>query len=112
MFRQALRDFLMLLVTVDPIERRAVARRTVAIAGGVLLAFLIAGEIVLANLGIRLVSTRRRSHLVSLRSADGIRQWSAFQSRRRRARPRCCRVSPGASGYCEPRRDHCGGVTH
>jgi multiple antibiotic resistance protein len=62
----------MLLVTIDPIgtvalfvpitgamaagERRAVARKAVLIAGGVLLAFLIGGEIVLEHLGIRLVS--------------------------------------------------------
>lgn len=72
MVRQALRDFLMLLVTIDPVgtvalfvpltasvagaERRRVAIRSVAIAGGVLLAFLVAGEIVLSELGIRLVS--------------------------------------------------------
>jgi multiple antibiotic resistance protein len=70
--RQAARDFLMLLVTVDPIgtvalfvpitaalairERRAIARKATVIAGAVLLAFLIAGEIVLAHLGIRLLS--------------------------------------------------------
>lgn len=62
----------MLLVTVDPIgtvalfvpitaalairERRAIARKATVIAGAVLLAFLIAGEIVLAHLGIRLLS--------------------------------------------------------
>src|ERR1041384_2718532 len=62
----------MLLVTIDPIgtvalfvpitgamavgERRAVARKAVAIAGLVLLAFLVGGEIVLAHLGIRLLS--------------------------------------------------------
>ena len=62
----------MLLVTIDPIgtvalfvpitvtmafsERRAVARKAVLIAGAVLLAFLVAGEIVLAHLGIRLLS--------------------------------------------------------
>ncbi len=72
MLRQAGRDFLMLLVTVDPIgtvalfvpltlalsmqQRRAVARKAVFIAGGVLLAFLVAGEVVLAQLGIRLLS--------------------------------------------------------
>lgn len=72
MIQQALRDFLMLLVTIDPIGtvalfvpltavlpvagRRAIARKAVVIAGAVLLAFLIAGEIVLAHLGIRLLS--------------------------------------------------------
>jgi len=72
MIRQAASDFLMLLVTVDPIgtvalfvpltasfssaERRVMARKAVVIAGAVLLAFLVAGEIVLAHLGIRLLS--------------------------------------------------------
>jgi len=72
MIRQAASDFLMLLVTIDPIgtvalfvpltaaftlqERRASARKAVLIAGMVLLAFLVAGEFVLAHLGIRLVS--------------------------------------------------------
>jgi multiple antibiotic resistance protein len=72
MFRQAARDFLMLLVTVDPIgtvalfvpltaalsvaERRAVARKAVLVAGAVLFTFLVAGEILLAHLGIRLLS--------------------------------------------------------
>ncbi len=72
MLRQIGRDFLMLLVTVDPIgtvalfvpltlalsvqQRRAVARKAVLVAGCVLLAFLVAGEIVLAHLGIRLLS--------------------------------------------------------
>jgi len=62
----------MMLVTVDPIgtvalfvpltaglslrERRAVARKSVFVAGGVLLVFLVAGEVLLAHLGIRLVS--------------------------------------------------------
>lgn len=62
----------MLLVTTDPIgtvalfvpitaampvaRRRAVARKAVGIAGAVLMTFLIAGEIVLAHLGIRLLS--------------------------------------------------------
>ena len=62
----------MLLVTIDPIgtvalfvpitaaiavnERRAIARKAVLVAGGVLLGFLIAGEVVLAHLGIRLLS--------------------------------------------------------
>jgi multiple antibiotic resistance protein len=70
--QQAARDFLMLLVTIDPIgtvalfvpltaalglsQRRAIARKAVLIAGAVLLAFLVAGEIVLAHLGIRLLS--------------------------------------------------------
>jgi len=72
MLLQAARDFLMLLVTVDPIgtvalfvpltaslsvqQRRAIARKSVVVAGVVLLGFLVAGEIVLANLGIRLLS--------------------------------------------------------
>jgi multiple antibiotic resistance protein len=72
MLRQAARDFLMLLVTVDPIgtvalfvpltaalslpERRAIARKAVFVAGIVLFAFLLAGEILLAHLGIRLLS--------------------------------------------------------
>src|SRR6266850_7456393 len=72
MIRQAAGDFLMLLVTIDPIgtvalfvpltavlsvrERRAIARKAVLVAGGVLLAFLVAGEIVLAHLGIRLLA--------------------------------------------------------
>jgi multiple antibiotic resistance protein len=72
MIRQAAGDFLMLLVTIDPIgtvalfvtltvalpvrERRAIARKAVWVAGGVLLAFLVAGEILLAHLGIRLLS--------------------------------------------------------
>jgi multiple antibiotic resistance protein len=72
MWSQIAADFLMLLVTIDPIgtvalfvpltvntpaaQRRVIARRSVAIAGSVLLAFLIAGELVLAHLGIRLLS--------------------------------------------------------
>ena len=72
MIRQAASDFLMLLVTIDPIgtvalfvsltaastlqQQRAIARKAVSVAGVVLLAFLIAGEVVLAHLGIRLVS--------------------------------------------------------
>lgn len=72
MLGQAVRDFLMLLVTVDPLgtvalfvpltatlplrERRAIARKAVFIAAAVLLAFLVAGEILLAHLGIRLSS--------------------------------------------------------
>ena len=62
----------MLLVTIDPIgtvalfvpitaampfaRRRIVARKAIGVAGAVLLTFLIAGEIVLAHLGIRLLS--------------------------------------------------------
>jgi len=69
---QAARDFLMLLVTVDPIgtvalfvpltaamtvsQRRAVARKSVIVAAIVLLGFLVAGEILLTHLGIRLLS--------------------------------------------------------
>jgi multiple antibiotic resistance protein len=72
MLVQAARDFLMLLVTVDPLgtvvlfvpltasldrlEQRKVARKAVALAGVVLVGFLVAGEILLANLGIRLLS--------------------------------------------------------
>src|SRR5712691_1704199 len=72
MVEQVLRDFLMLLVTIDPIgtlalfvpltanasvaERRHTAIRAVLYAGAVLLAFLIAGQILLSGLGIRLVS--------------------------------------------------------
>jgi len=72
MLRQAARDFLMLLVTIDPIgtvalfvpltaafsvrERHAIARKAVIVAGSVLLGFLVAGEIVLAHLGVRLLS--------------------------------------------------------
>lgn len=72
MLAQAARDFLMLLVTIDPIgtvalfvpltaelpirERRAVARKAVLVAAAVLLGFLVAGEILLAHLGIRLLS--------------------------------------------------------
>ena len=77
MIRQAARDFIMLLVTIDPIgtvalfvpltaalpvsQRRAVARKAVFVAGAVLLGFLIAGEIVLEHLGIRLVSFSSRA---------------------------------------------------
>src|SRR5580765_7840936 len=72
MWRQIGRDFLMLLVTVDPIgavalfvpltasltkpERARIARRATFIAGEVVLGFLVAGEVVLSHLGIRLVS--------------------------------------------------------
>lgn len=72
MLRQIGRDFLMLLVTIDPIgtvalfvpltatataiERARIARKSVIVAGAVLLAFLVAGEFLLSELGIRLVS--------------------------------------------------------
>jgi len=72
MLRQIGRDFLMLLVTIDPIgtvalfvpltasvttaQRGRIARKSVAVAGSVLLAFLVAGEFLLSELGIRLVS--------------------------------------------------------
>lgn len=72
MLRQIGRDFLMLLVTIDPIgtvalfvpltataaaaERARIAWKAVLIAGAVLLAFLIAGELLLTELGIRLAS--------------------------------------------------------
>jgi multiple antibiotic resistance protein len=72
MLQQIGRDFLMLLVTIDPIgtvalfvpltastppaERARIARKSVIVAGSVLLAFLIAGEFLLSELGIRLVS--------------------------------------------------------
>lgn len=72
MFEQALRDFLMLFATIDPIgtlaifvavtvaatprEKRRIAFRAVGYAAIVLVAFLIAGESVLAGLGVRLVS--------------------------------------------------------
>jgi multiple antibiotic resistance protein len=72
LLRQAAGDFLMLLVTIDPIgtvalfvslaaarpvrERRTIALKAVLVAGAVLLGFLVAGEIVLAHLGIRLLS--------------------------------------------------------
>jgi multiple antibiotic resistance protein len=72
MLRQALSDFLMLLVTIDPIgtvalfvpltvgmsvmQRRAVARKAVLVSTVVLLGFLMVGEVLLAHLGIRLQS--------------------------------------------------------
>ena len=72
MLEQALRDFLMLFVTVDPIAtlalfvpmtagvdvrmRRRIAIRAVVVAAVVLMGFLIAGQIILAGLGVRLVS--------------------------------------------------------
>lgn len=72
MLQQILRDFLMLLVTIDPIgtvamfvpltasltgaERTRIAWKAIVVAGCVLLAFLVAGELLLSELGIRLVS--------------------------------------------------------
>src|SRR4051812_4207182 len=72
MLDQAIRDFVMLLVTIDPAgtlalfvpltsgllppDRRRVGNRAVIFGGGVLLAFLIAGEVLLSWLGVRLVS--------------------------------------------------------
>jgi multiple antibiotic resistance protein len=72
MLQQIARDFLMLLVTVDPIgtvalfvpltaamsegEKRKTAWRAVLISAGVLLGFLIAGQVLLSHLGVRLVS--------------------------------------------------------
>ena len=72
MLAQIGRDFLMLLVTIDPIgtvalfvpltatvtdvERARIARKSVIVAGCVLMGFLIAGEFLLSELGIRLVS--------------------------------------------------------
>jgi multiple antibiotic resistance protein len=69
---QAIRDFLMLFVTIDPIgtlslfvpltahltppERRGLALRSVVYGGGVLMAFLVLGELLLTGLGVRLVS--------------------------------------------------------
>jgi multiple antibiotic resistance protein len=71
MLQQIARDFLMLLVTIDPIgtvalfvpltssmsarEKRKTAWRAVLISAGVLLGFLIAGQVLLSHLGIRLV---------------------------------------------------------
>jgi multiple antibiotic resistance protein len=72
MFEQAVRDFLMLFATIDPVgslaifvavttaaapaEKRRIAFRAVGYAAIVLIAFLIAGESVLGALGVRLVS--------------------------------------------------------
>jgi multiple antibiotic resistance protein len=72
MLQQVLRDFLMLLVTIDPIgtvalfvplsasltaaERARIAWKAVIVAGCVLVAFLVAGELLLSALGIRLAS--------------------------------------------------------
>lgn len=68
----ALRDFLMLFVTIDPIgtlslfvpltattppaQRPRVALRSVLYGGGILITFLVAGQIVLNGLGVRLES--------------------------------------------------------
>jgi len=72
MLKQIGGDFLMLLVTIDPIgtvalfvpltatvtaaERARIARKAVVVSGCELLAFLIAGEVLLSALGIRLAS--------------------------------------------------------
>jgi len=72
MIEQAVRDFLMLLVTIDPIgtlaifvpvtaavsqnEKARIARRAVIYGGLVLIGFLIAGELLLSGIGVRLVS--------------------------------------------------------
>jgi multiple antibiotic resistance protein len=72
MLEQALRDFLMLFVTIDPIgtlalfvpltagveaaARRRLAMRAVVYSACVLLGFLVAGQVLLAALGVRLAS--------------------------------------------------------
>src|SRR5581483_1188074 len=72
MLSQAVRDFLMLFVTIDPIgtvaifvaltagrpadAQKRIAMKATVVAGGVLLAFLVAGQILLSELGVRLVS--------------------------------------------------------
>jgi multiple antibiotic resistance protein len=71
MIEQAVRDFLMLFATIDPVAtlalfvpltravpggRRRVAVRAVLYAGLVLMGFLVAGQFLLASLGVRLVS--------------------------------------------------------
>jgi multiple antibiotic resistance protein len=72
MAEQILRDFMMILATVDPVgtlslfvaitaatpeaERRGIALRSVLYAGGVLVAFIAVGQIVLAGLGVSLVA--------------------------------------------------------
>ncbi len=72
MAEQILRDFMMILVTIDPIgtlsifvpltgnipekERFKVAKRAVLFAGIILFAFLIIGQIVLSYIGVKLVS--------------------------------------------------------
>jgi multiple antibiotic resistance protein len=69
---QAVSDFLMLLVTIDPAgtlaifvpltsgvpqkEKKTIARRAVIYAGLVLIGFLLLGEVLLAGIGVRLVS--------------------------------------------------------
>ena len=85
MFQQMVRDFLMLLVTIDPIgtvvlfvpltasmtaaEHARTAWKAVIVAGCVLLAFLIAGEIDLSELGIRLVSFQIAGGIILFLSA-------------------------------------------
>jgi multiple antibiotic resistance protein len=70
--QQVVRDFLMLLVTIDPIgtlalfvpmtsgyppeEKKRIAWRSVSYAGLVLIGFLIAGQLLLSGIGVRLVS--------------------------------------------------------
>ena len=70
--RQITRDFLMLLVTIDPIgtvapflpltanaspaERSRIARKAVFVAACVLVAFVVAGELLLSELGFRLAA--------------------------------------------------------
>ena len=72
MVEQAIRDFMMILVTVDPIgtlsifvpitgnipekERFKVAKRAVLFSGFILFAFIIVGQIVLSYIGVNLVS--------------------------------------------------------
>jgi multiple antibiotic resistance protein len=72
MVEQILRDFMMILVTIDPIgtlsifvpltgnipekEKFKVAKRAVFFAGVILFAFLIIGQIVLSYIGVKLVS--------------------------------------------------------
>jgi len=72
MAEQILRDFMMILVTIDPIgtlsifvpitgnvpekEKFRVAKRAVFFAGVILFAFLIVGQIVLSYIGVKLVS--------------------------------------------------------
>ena len=80
MVEQILRDFMMILVTIDPIgtlsifvpltgnitekDRFRVAKRAVLSAGIILFAFLIVGQIVLSYIGVK---------LVSFQPADGFR---------------------------------------
>ena len=72
MLEQAVRDFLMLFITIEPIgalalfvaltaglsaaERRKTAIRATLYSAGILLAFLVLGQLLLSGLGIRLVS--------------------------------------------------------